>query len=290
MEKYIKIKLPWILLCFLLIFADAAVFADETLTMGVFPRRNSGVTTKMFKPLSNYLSQETGVKIKLETAKNFPAFWRNVRGKRYDIAHFNQLHYLMSKDSVGYEVFAKNEEFGKSVVAPAIAVRKDSGINTLEDLKGKRIIFGGGKLAMIAHVGIKNLLYDAGLTAKSYTSMMGKNPPNAAMAVYFKKADAAGIGDIGLSVPILKKKININEMMIIETGKPHAHIPWVFKSSLPDDVKNKIKQAVGKLNSSPDGKKILKRAGMTGLVAASDRDYDASRAEMKKYNENFEGL
>jgi len=283
MKHTLKMKISWVLFCLLMVFTEVAVLADETLTLGVFPRRNSGVTMKMFKPLAKYLTDETGIKIKLETAKNFPAFWKNVKAKRYDIAHFNQLHYLMSKDLVGYKVFAKNEEFGKSIIAPAIVVRKDSGIETLQDLKGKKIIFGGGRLAMIAYVGNKNILHDAGLTDESYTSMIGKNPPNAAMAVYFKKADAAGIGDVGLSIPMLKKKIEIDQMKLLTIGKSQPHIPWVYKSSMKQDVKQKIGAAFEKLNDTPEGKKILKKAGMTGMAIAKDSDYDVSRSEIKKF-------
>jgi len=286
MRHTLKVKTSWVLFCLLMVFTEVAVLADDSLTMGVFPRRNSGVTIKMFKPLAKYLSQETGMKIKLETAKDFPAFWNSVKAKRYDIAHFNQLHYLMSKDIVGYKVFAKNEEFGKSNIAPAIAVRKDSGIETLQDLKGKNIIFGGGRLAMIAHVGNKNILNEAGLVPGSYNAMLAKNPPNAAMAVYYKKADAAGIGDVGLNIPMLKKKIDVEQMKFLTIGKSQPHIPWVYKTSLNADMQSKIDAAFIKLNKTDEGKAILKRAGMTGMDVATDSDYDISRAEMKKYRKN----
>ena len=289
MRHTLKVKASWILFCLLMVFTEVAVLADDSLTLGVFPRRNSGVTMKMFKPLAKYLTDETGIKIKLETAKNFPMFWKSVESKRYDIAHFNQLHYLMSKDVVGYKVFAKNEEFGKSVIAPAIVVRKDSGIETLQDLKGKKIIFGGGRLAMIAHVGNKNILNDAGLAPGTYDAMLAKNPPNAAMAVFFNKADAAGIGDIGLNIPMLKKKIDVDQMKFLTIGKSQPHIPWVYKTSLKMDVQNKISAAFEKLNATPEGKAILKKAGMTGMDVAKDSDYDISREEMKKYKKNNKG-
>lgn len=276
-----------IFLIFILIFSDTAVMADEELTMGVFPRRNSTVTIKMFRPFANFIAKETGIKIRLETAKNFSTFWKNVKAGRYDIAHFNQLHYLLSKDTVGYQVFAKNEEFGKSKVSPAIVVRKDSGIKSLNDLKGKTIIFGGGKLAMIAHVGNKVILYDAGIQPDTYKSIMAKNPPNATLAVYYKRADAAGIGDVGLSTPAIKKKMNTDEMFFLATGVPQPHLPWVFKKSLKLETKNKIRSAITKLNSTVAGKNILNKAAMTALLPATDAEYKISQTEydrFKKYN------
>ena len=84
-----------------------------------------------------------------------------MKQNRYDIVHYNSLHYVLSA-KFGYEVFAKNKEFGGSGISPAIIVRKDSGINTAADLKNKTVIFGGGKLAMLAHIGNRLLMLDNG--------------------------------------------------------------------------------------------------------------------------------
>ena len=280
-----QIKL--ILLVLILIFSDTAAIADEEFTMGVFPRRNSTVTIKMFRPFANFITNETGIKIKLETAKSFSMFWKNVKAGRYDIAHFNQLHYLLSKDLIGYQVFAKNEEFGKSEVTPVIVVRKDSGIKTLKDLMGKTIIFGGGKLAMIAHIGNENILYDAGIKPTTYKSIMAKNPPNATLAVFYKRADAAGIGDVGLRSPAIRKKMNTNEMIFLAKGVPQPHLPWVFKTSLKPETKNKIRAAITKLNTTDAGRKILKNAAMTALLPATDAEYKISQTEYVRFKKHI---
>ena len=263
--------------------ADIAVQASDVLTMGVFPRRNSVVTVKMFTPLSQYLSKELGVEVKLETAKNFPAFWENVTTKRYDIVHYNQLHYLLSHKSVGYEVFAKNEEFGNSDIQSSIIVRKDSGINTIADLKGKEIIFGGGKLAMVAYVGVKLMLLEAGLKDSDYKTIIAKNPPNSSLAVFFKKATAGGVGDIALSVPSVTKRVNAVELKYLKHGHQQSHIPWAISPKVNNDMKAKIKKAFVDLASTAKGKKILKRAGLTGINSAEDSDYDESRNIYRKY-------
>ena len=273
-------------LFFFMLFSDMVVLADDSLTMGIFTRRNSAVTINMFKPIANHIETTTGVRIKLETAKNFPSFWKNVTKHRYDISHFNQLHYLISKELVSYEVFAKNEEFGRSDISPAIVVRKDSGINSLQDLKGKSIIFGGGKLAMISFIGPMNIIHDSGLNHSSFKTIMGKNPPNAAMAVFFKQADAAGLGDFGLSIPLIKNKMNTDELKYLAVGKPQPHLPWVIKKSISPEIKQSIITSMLALNKTKKGKQLLKKAGMTGLIPASDEEYNISRREYKKFKQN----
>ena len=266
------IKYKVILLCLLCTVTDIAVQASDVLTMGVFPRRNSVVTVKMFTPLATYLSQELGVTVKLETAKNFQSFWESVTSKRYDIVHYNQLHYLLSHKSVGYEVFAKNEEFGQSDIQSSIIVRTDS-----------EIIFGGGKLAMVAYVGVKLMLSEAGLKESDYKTIIAKNPPNSSLAVFFKKATAGGVGDIALAVPSVTKRVDVRELKYLKHGYRQAHIPWAFSPDVENSLKEKIRQAFVKLYSTDKGKQVLKKAGLTGIHSAVDSDYDNSRHIYRQY-------
>ena len=276
-------KFNVLMLCTLCALTDIAVQASDELKMGVFPRRNSVVTVKMFTPLAQYLSKQLGVPVKLETAKNFPTFWENVTSKKYDIVHYNQLHYLLSHKSVGYDVFAKNEEFGQSNIQSSIIVRKDSGIKTIADLKGKEIIFGGGKLAMVAYVGVKLMLLEGGLKETDYKTIIARNPPNSSLAVFFNKASAGGVGDIALSVPSVTKRVNANELMYLSHGHRQAHIPWAYSPNLNDTMKSKVMEVFVNLSKTLEGKNILKKAGLTGIQKAVDKDYDNSRNIYRKF-------
>ncbi len=258
--------------------------ATDVLTMGIFPRRNAKVTIKMFTPMARYLSTKTGKNIKLVTAKNFPVFWRNVMQGKYDIVHYNQLHYIESHQKLGYQVIAQNEEFGEKTIRSVLIVRTDGGIKSLKDLDGHTILFGGGKKAFVAYIVNAVMLYRAGLTKNNYTTRFAKNPPNATIATYIKQADAAGIGDVGLKIPILKKKgVNVSELKVISKSKPLPHIPWAVNPSMSDDLRLSIQKAMLSLNDSVEGKAILKKAGMTGIHKAVDKDYDNSRKIIKEF-------
>jgi len=278
-----KTKLNVLVLCGLFLFIDTAAYASDELLMGIFPRRNSTATIKMFTPLAKYLEIELNQKVKVQTAKNFPTFWKKVQSREYDIAHFNQVHYILSHKNFGYHVFAKNEEFDRSELRPTLVVRKDSGIETVADLKGKSIAFGGGRLAMISYIGVKRILQNSGLGDLDYKSTIAKNPPNAAMAVYFKKADASGIGDVVLRLPSIQKKIEIGELKVLARGGSQPHITWAANSKLGKAKIEKIQNAFLGLNDSEDGKKILKKAVLTGILSAHDSEYNISRSIYKRY-------
>ncbi len=119
--------------------ASASATQQKPLVIGIFPRRNATNTIKMFQPLTDYLSKQLGRPVKLVTARDFSAFWDGVVKQRYDIVHYNQLHYIESHKNYGYQVILANEEFGVKTICGTIMVRTDGGIDKLSDLKGKRV-------------------------------------------------------------------------------------------------------------------------------------------------------
>ncbi len=258
-----------------------AIPAIADITMGVFPRRPVAKTHKLFKPLAEKLSKELGEPVKLVVAKDFKAFWKGVKNRQYDLVHYNQYHYLLSHKNQGYKVIAVNEEFGSNRIAGALSVRKDSGINSVADLKGKTILFGGGKKAMGSYIAPTAILMQAGLKAgDDYTVRFAKNPPSAVIGVYNKAADAAGSGNVILRVKGVKKKIDVNQMKILAESEPFIHLPWAVKGDMPADKAAKIQQIMTSLKGSDDA--VLKAAAVTNFVKATDADFDKVRAIVKQ--------
>lgn len=256
--------------------------------MGVFPRRNAKVTIKLFKPLAEYLSQQLGRKVQLVTKKNFAQFWRGVKDKKFDIVHYNQYHYLVSHKKFGYDVILKNEEFGRSTLAGALVVRKDSKINSIQDLKGKRIAFGGSHKAMISYIVPRYLLLQAGLKHSDYEEVFANNPPNAVFSTFYKQSDAAGASNIVFNLDIVNKNIDVSQLKYLAVSKELAQLPWAIKKSMNEKLRDKIKSLMLKLNDSDQGRRILANAKLTGLVEAKDAEYNEVRKIVKAiYGESY---
>lgn len=248
--------------------------SEDALVMGIFPRRNTSLTMKLFTPMAHHLSSVLGREVKLATTKDYPSFWKAVTQKRYDIVHYNQLHYLESHEKYGYQVILMNVEFERDTLAGALVIREDSGIQSLKELKGKKIIFGGGKKAMIAYVATTALLRRAGLNAGDYQEIFAKNPPAACIAVYQGLAVAGGVGDIVLNLPSVRKKIKTDEMYYLAGSDQMAHLPWAVKDDLNDEIKEKITKTMMDLKNTEEGRNILKKARITALIKAKHNDYN----------------
>jgi phosphonate transport system substrate-binding protein len=263
----------------LLVTAVPATAADDatTLILGVFPRRSPTEMVEMFSPLANYLTKVLGRPVKIETTPDFPSFWRAVTSQRYHLVHFNQYHYVRSHKELGYQVIAKNEEAHKSTMAGVILVRKDAGIQSMADLKGKTIIFGGDRQALVSYVIPTFMLREAGLKPGDYREEFAINPPNVALTVFFRKADAGGSGDILLDMPFVRDKVDVSMLRYLKSSEQVAQLPWAVRADVPPAQRALIQQALLGLKAAAGGSDILKAANLTGIVPATDKEYDYVR-------------
>lgn len=260
----------------------------QHISMGIFPRRNTKVTYRMFNSLASHLTSIIGTPVKLETAKNFKEFWEKVKQQKYDLVHFNQYHYIVAHANHGYQAITMNEENGSRTLSGSIIVRKDSDMNTLADLKGKTIVFGGGPRAMQSFIIPTWLMEKQGITKDQYKTEFARTPPNAIFSVYHKQADAAGAGDAALNMKRVQKAIHASELKYLALSDPLPHLPWATSSNITEDQAKQLKSALLSLNNDPFGKIILKKAGLTAIHPAIDIDYDGARKIIVDvYGEDF---
>lgn len=249
--------------------------ASEALVMGIFPRLSASETTTRYSPLAEYLSKRLGREVRLVTSRDFPSFWLGIEKQRYDIVQYNQYHYVRS--SASYQVIAHNKEFGKSTLAGALYVRKDSGITKLTDLRGRTILFGGGEDAMIGYIAPVYMLLQAGLKKEDFKSTFAVNPINSVIGVYRRTADAAGSGDKVLEQPLLKNVVNADELKVLAVSEELLHLPWAVKRSMNPVLRKSIQSALVELENSEEGRKVLQSALFTGIGKADDKDYEPHR-------------
>ncbi len=286
-------KLPFILILssLILCFSHSALANPDdktplitkktTLIIGIFPRRDPETTIQLFAPLQKYLEQQTNTKFILETSPDFKTFLTNLKKRRYDLVHFNQYHYVKFHDKLNYDVLVQNEEFGEKSIRGAVFVRKDSTINSLQQLRGKSIVFGGGKDAMMSYIVPLYLLKQAGLKQNDFKALFASSPPNSILATYTRQVIACGAGETVIRLPVITNKIDSNQLKALEVSEDMAHLPWAIKRALPNTLKQQIKDLLINLKSSESGREILKAAKLTAFNPATDEDYNQHREIIK---------
>ncbi|MET0091284.1 MAG: phosphate/phosphite/phosphonate ABC transporter substrate-binding protein [Candidatus Thiodiazotropha sp.] len=260
--------------------------AADPLILGVFPRRDAATSAQLFQPLADYLEVSLQRPVTLELSADFDVFISNLRLRRYDLVHLNQFDYVMAHDELKYDALVQNEEFGEKTIKGAVYVRKDSGLTQLDELKGKKILFGGGPRAMMSYVVPTYLLRKAGLEAGDYEEVYAINPPNAVLATYLGRADAGGAGEVVRRLPLVTSKIDVDQLDLIAISDPLPHLPWAVKSEMNPDLKARIQTLLVDLKATEDGARILKKARLTALNPVTDKDYDAHRLIIDYINDH----
>ena len=256
--------------------------AAAEIKFGILPRLSAVEMTTMFNPLAEYLSKETGEQVTLVIPKDFDAFKETVKAGQVDIGFSNPLIYVQLKKDVNIDPLALSAEIkGGTKFRGIIVVRKDSGIEKIQELKGKKLIFVE-KDSAAGYIFQMLLLSKAGLDVqKDFTLLpFAKKHDNVMMAVFNKAADAGGIREDDFDK--MKDKVDLSQMKIIGYSDYFPNWPLFATPKLAKGAEAKIKAALLKLKpNDPRSEAVLGAAKLNGFVAVSDKDYDELRKAAK---------
>lgn len=257
----------------LLLFPVQAV---AELTVGIYPRRSASITKKAFTPFVEGLSAIVGEPVRLAFSPNMKSFRDKYHAGEFDLVHSAQSHYILHRDLGTYRLICANVESGSETMKGALLVRKDSGINAIADLRGKKVMLCDSKYAMGCNVFPTYLLKEAGLEAgRDYTLAFAQSGPGAVIAAFYKQADAAGAGNTIMHMKSGTSKIDMEAMKIIAETKPIKQLPWSVSKALGEEKGTKIREWMLSLDTTPEGRAILREAGIDRFVPAEDADYDS---------------
>lgn len=257
-------------------------FAAAEIKFAVLPRLSGTEMHDMFTPLVQRLSVETGEKVVLVIPKDFTDFKKLVETGAVDLGFANSVVYVQLKKNVDIEPLAvSSEKKGGTRFRGIIIARKDSGIETVQDLKGKKLIFVE-KDSAAGHVFQMLTLSKAGLDVeKDFTKLpFAMKHDNVTLAVFNKSADAGGIREDDLDK--MKDKVDLSEIRVVAYTDFYPNWP-VF--STPKLAKTKAKAVMAALlkmkPGDPEAEQVLAAAKLTGFAGISDKDYDQLRQAAK---------
>jgi phosphonate transport system substrate-binding protein len=158
-----------------------------------------------------------------------------------------------------------------------IIARTDSGINKIQDLKGKKLVFVE-KDSAAGYIFQMLTLNKAGL---DINKDMVKLPfamkhDKVTMTVFDKGADAGGIREDDLEK--MKNKVDLSQIKVVAYTDYYPNWPLFSTQKMDKTAASKIKAALLKLKpDEADTSRILVAANLTGFTTVSDKDYDLLR-------------
>ena len=267
------------------IFAAVTVMAcnaSAEITLGILPRLSTETLYGMFRPLAEYLSNEVGEKVSVVIPEDFDAFKAAVKAGQIDLGFANSLIYVQLKKDMNLDPLAlASEEKAGTKFRGIIIARKDSGINKVQELKGKKLVFVD-KDSAAGYIFQMMMLSKAGLDIhKDFTVLpFAKKHDNVTMAVFNKEADAGGIREDDFEK--MKNKVDLSQIKVIAYSEYFPNWPMFATAKIGKSTAAKIRAAFLKLKAdNAESERVLKSAKLTGFTTVSDKDYDLLRQAAK---------
>jgi len=226
-----------------------------------------------------------GAPVRVTVASDYAAVIEALRNRTADLAFVHPVGYVLASREAKARIVARNVWHGKSTFTSRVYVRRDSGIKTIEELRGKTIAFvdpsssSGYTYPMV-------LLIQRGLVKDRdpktfFREVMFAGAHDAAMrALLNGHVDAIASFDMAreqyLTDPAEREKI----VFIAETPPiPEAGI--AARDGLSPDAFARVRAALVQMRG-PAYASLLKRMyDIDGFEPAEDRDYDSVRAAVE---------
>lgn len=262
--------------------------AQETkvLRVGAIPSEDSQKVRAAYKPLVDYLEKQTGMKVELFVATDYSGVIEAMRSGKLDVAYFGPFSYIMAAAKANAEAFAVEQKKGSGTSYRSIVITSpESGINSLEDLKGHSFAFvdpasTSGNLVPRSFLKKKGIDPDQDFKSVIYAG----GHDACELAVKNHKVDAAADADDNYDLMKANGLISDKDIKVIFTSDPIPNSPWAWRKDLPEDLKAKIKTAfLNMAQNDPSGMGKIGK-GIEQYVETNDAAYNGIREIAKIMN------
>ena len=280
-KGYIMSRLIQVLL-YLFIFSTQSFSAQDKasskLTLGFMPYLSSDILLNKYTPLATYLSQELNIKVEIIIAKDYATHIEYTGNNKLDISFLGGSPYVVIDEKYGQKPLLARYEFSnKPTFHSVIFVNKNSKLKTLSELKGKKVAFGNKNSTLSTQVPLYMLMNDDVYLKDLATHKHLRNHENVIYGVIYGEFDAGAVAQ-----EVFREKESEGIKILKVSPEVSTHV-FVTRSNMDKELQIKIKKALLKLKTMPNGNKVLKSISknLTGFVDAIDEDYDYHRDMLK---------
>ena len=263
---------------------------EKNLVLGLIPEHDLFQQKERYQPLTLYLSEKMGMKIRTKILSRYGNIIDNFVSENLDGAFFGSFTYALAHARLNVEPLARPQLLnGETTYHGLILVRKSSGIQTAKQMEGKTFAFvdkatTAGYLLPLVYFkkhGIKNYrtyfkeTYFAGTHEGVIQDVLdGKADIGAAKnTVYRRMADRDG-------------RV-IRELAVLDRSPEVPENGLAVRGDLEESIKKKIREALLTMHLDPRGAEVLKKFGAQRFIETHDHDYLPVRQYARKADLNL---
>lgn len=246
------------------------------LRIGFIPAEDSRAMVRQSQAILDIVAKETGMKIETFVGSDYNATIEAFRSGHLDVGLLGPFSYVLATTQAPVEAFAVTvvARTMRASYQSIIIAQKDSGINSLSDIKGRTFAFvdpGSTSGYMVP----ATAFLKAGITPeKDFKQVMYSGGHDSTIvAVGTKKVDAGAVADRIYERGCAKGLADCSKIKVVWTSPEIPNDPLLYRRDLSDALKKKIRDAFFKVQNLPFGE--------MGTVArfdpATDKTYDPIR-------------
>lgn len=268
-------------------------FGQQELLIGLIPEQNIFRQRERHQFLKKYLYDRLGVVVNFTSLSRYGNIIDHFTAEKMDGAFFGSFTYALAHKQIGVEPLVRPVNLdGSSTYHGYIFVRRDSGIRTIEGMKGKRFAFvekatTAGYLFPLAFFKEKGI---NDIHAYLGESFFAGSHDAAILAVLNREADIGAAKNTIYDQMAGENPRIDKELMILAASKVVPQNCLAVRKGLDPELKKALKQALLDMDKSPEGEETLQRFGARAFIETRDSDYaylyklsDAVKMNLKIY-------
>lgn len=242
--------------------ATGVISAAADYTFAVEPAYPPERAKEIYQPLLSYLQKATGQHFTLVTARNYHFYWRDIHATSKTDFAFDEAHltdYRIKHDQ--YEPLVHTAEPTSYTLVTSNA-----------DLAKK------GLTGLVGHSIISMPSPSLGYTLllEFYPNPVSQPDIRSSVASWRDALEPVFSGDVDAAMIPTALKDQYPNLVAVKATRQYAGPCVVAASQVPADIKEKVKDALLKLDANADTGKILVDLGVTKFVPATAKDYDGA--------------
>lgn len=252
--------------------APIAASQERPVVLGVLPFISPIALLKRFAPLRDFISEQSGSPVVLETAANYPEFIRRTGERRYDMV-ITAPHFVpLALEGNQYTVRATYA----TQLSAVILVRRNSDIRALSDLAGKQVATPPEQ-AIVTWVGAA--VIDNGIDRGQPPHYLAYQSHNAAYSAVAGGEAHAAVVSVSLVEPDRLRAEGLREL---GRSKAFPAMGILIATDLPSGLAEQLTNVLVNMSASARGRAVLDRIAYPGYRRADAAEFEPLRTFMPR--------
>ncbi len=252
--------------------------AEPALLIGLIPEQNIFKQLERYEPLAAYLSRRAGVKIELRVLPRYGNIIENFVSTGLDGAFFGSFTYALAHEKLGVKVLARPVGLdNSSSYHGLIFIRRDSRINGIEGLRGKRFAFvdkatTAGYLLPLEFFHLKGIEDYQSFFSETYFAGTHENSIHDVLT---------GRADIGAAKNTVFTRLAAadpriaNELLILTRSPDVPENGLALRPDIDPSICSRVKQTLLDMEKDPEGQSVLLEFDALRFIETGNEDYAA---------------